>query len=171
MATHLVKCLKCGKMFDANTVPFEKPRSNRYAHIVCPTDGDNSIPKKELSQEEKDRLELVDYITKLFGDQLSPRAWKQMDEFKKEYKYTYSGMLKTLKWWYELKGNSIEKSYGGIGIIPYVYNEASQYYYALYLAALANQDKMISTNKVREFIIAEPTIPMRPPRLFNLGED
>ena len=50
-------------------------------------------------------------------------------------------MLKTLIYWYEIKGNSTEKANGGIGIIPYVYKDASEYYYSIYLAQIANRDK------------------------------
>lgn len=31
-----VKCLYCNQYFDADTIPFIKPRANRYAHRECP---------------------------------------------------------------------------------------------------------------------------------------
>ena len=31
MAKHMVKCLYCGQMFDANIEPFVKPNARRYA--------------------------------------------------------------------------------------------------------------------------------------------
>ena len=34
----------------------------------------------------------------------------------------------TLKYFFEIKKNSIEKSKGSIGIIPYIYSEAALYY-------------------------------------------
>ena len=89
------------------------------------------------------------------------------------YKYSYSGILKTLKWWYDLKGNSVEKANGAIGIVPYVYQQACQYYYALYLAAVANEDKDVEHYKVtvREFSIEPPARIIKPPRLFKFEED
>jgi len=44
-------------------------------------------------------------------------------------------MLKALKYWYEVKKNPLDTN-RGIGIIPYIYNQAKEYYYALYLANL-----------------------------------
>ena len=57
-----------------------------------------------------------------------------MESYKKEKEYSYSGMRKTLKYFFEVRGNSIEKANGGIGIIPYVYDEAYIYWRALWEA-------------------------------------
>jgi hypothetical protein len=126
-----------------------------------------------MSQEERDYEELVEYIKDLLGSDINPRVWKQLKEYRAEpYKYSYSGILKTLKWWYELKGNSVDKANGAIGIVPYVYNDALKYYYALYLAAMANEDKDVEHYKVivREFEIEPPIRIVKPPRLFNLDD-
>jgi len=40
----------------------------------------------------------------------------------------YKGQLLTLKYFYEIKRNNIEKAHGSIGIIPFIYKEAEQYY-------------------------------------------
>jgi hypothetical protein len=167
MAKHLVKCLYCGVTFDADKEPFAKPKGNRYAHQSC-----YDKHMASMSQEERDYEELIDYIKTLLGDDINPRVWKQLKEYKESYKYSYSGILKTLKWWYELKGNSVEKANGAIGIVPYVYQQACQYYYALYLAAIANEDKDIEHYQatVREFIIEPPTRIVKPPKLFNLDD-
>jgi hypothetical protein len=47
--------------------------------------------------------------------------------------YTYSGIKRTLEYFYEVKKNSIEKANGGIGIVPWVYEEAKRYYYNQWL--------------------------------------
>ena len=41
---------------------------------------------------------------------------------------TYKGMSKALVYFYEVKKNSIAKSDNGVGIIPWVYEEANKYY-------------------------------------------
>ena len=81
-------------------------------------------------------------------------------------------MLKTLIYWYEVKGNSTEKANGGIGIIPFVYKQACDYYYSLYLAISANENKDISEYKpiVREIVIESPRAFVKKPRLFNLDD-
>ena len=91
--------------------------------------------------------------------------------FQKEYKYTYSGMLKTLTWWFDIKQNSIEKANNGIGIIPYVYQDAHNYYYSLYLAETQNiqftQEQL--TMNIIEVEIEPPQVKRKEPKLFNLG--
>ena len=47
-------------------------------------------------------------------------------------------MLKALKYWYEVKKHPID-THRGVGIIPLIYKEAKEYYYALYLAQLQNE--------------------------------
>lgn len=168
MATkHMVKCFYCGKQFNATDEPYTKPRANRYAHAAC-----DKQANANKTQEEKDYEALVEYIKHLFGTP-NVRVWKQIKEYKDMYNYSYSGMLKTLIWWFDIKHNDIEKANGGIGIIPYVYDQALQYYYALYLAQIANENKDIEQchSKVREFFIEEPQTIKRPPRLFKFEEE
>ena len=168
MAKKIVKCLYCGESFDANVEPFEKPRTNRYAHKEC-----YEKHQANKSKEERDYEALVDYIKHLFGATPNPRVWKQLKEYKETYNFSYSGIHKTLKWWFEVKGKSLEDAHGGIGIVPYVYQDACNYYYAIYLATLNNEDKDVAQciTQVREFIIEPPRIERRPPRLFNLDYD
>ena len=167
MAKHMVKCFHCGKTFDANSEPFVKPRANRYAHAAC-----DQQANANKTQEERDYEMLVDYIKHLLGNP-TPRVWKQLKEYKEQYGYTYSGIYKTLVWWFDLKHNDVEKANGGIGIVPYVYDQASQYYYALYLAQIANEDKDVARmqSQVREFFIEPPRIQKRVPRLFKFEEE
>lgn len=168
MAKAIVKCLYCGQSFDRNSEPCAKPKGNRYAHQSC-----YEKHMSSMSQEERDYEELIEYIKHLLGDDINPRVWKQLKEYKEVYKYSYSGILKTLKWWYELKGNDVEKANGAIGIVPYVYQQACAYYYALYLAQVANADKDIEHLQVtvREFVIEPPQRIVRPLRLFNLDDE
>ena len=73
-------------------------------------------------------------------------------------------------WWFDIKKNSLEGTNGGIGILPYIYNDAKTYYYGLYMAKLYNEDKTIH-NKIEEVEIAPPQVYIQPPRLFKLEED
>lgn len=168
MARAMVKCFYCGQTFDRNTEAFAKPKANRYAHKSC-----HEQAQSNKTQEERDYEALVEYIKHLLGPAPNPRVWKQLKEYRDIYGYTYSGIHKTLIWWYELKHNDIEKANGGIGIVPYVYNDASQYYFSLYLAQIANEDKDIEqcVTKVREFIIEPPQPKKRIPRLFKFHDE
>ena len=156
MAVRMVKCKYCGVQFDRNSEPFVEVGGRRYAHKACAENKEAAIP-----QEEKDYQALEDYIKKLFKeDYLNAKTRKQIRDFRKEYNYTFSGMLKTLYWWYEVKGNSKDKANGGIGIVPFVYRDAYNYYLGLYLAQNANENKDIlayymgkNTMERQEFII------------------
>lgn len=168
MAKAMVKCFYCGQQFDRNSEPFVKPQANRYAHTAC-----HEKHLSSMSQEERDYDALVAYIKQLFGGKVNIRAYKQIKEFKDTYNYSYSGMLKTLIWWYELRHNDIDKANGGIGIIPYVYQDAYKYYQDLYLASVVNEAKDIDTytGRVREFMIEAPRADRPAVKLFKFREE
>lgn len=96
--------------------------------------------KKYLSEENlllsktlnDDRDALWYYIYRLFGQYSEDKPvsdWNvtQMMKFKNQG-MTYKGQLLTLKYFFEIKKSSIEKSNGSIGIIPWIYSEAAEYY-------------------------------------------
>lgn len=58
-------------------------------------------------------------------------------------------------------------------IIPYIYAEACEYYYGLYLAKLANENKDISLYKpkVKEIEIPPPKAPLKKIKLLFEDED
>ena len=166
---HPVTCYYCGVKFDRDKEPTVQVSARRYAHKECA-----EKHNEEKSEEEKDLESLEQYIMKLFDEPfVNARIKKQIKDYQKQYGYTYSGMLKALIWFFEVKGNSTEKANGGIGIIPYVYKDAYNYYYNLYLAQIINQEKDIEQyqTKVREIVIQSPKAPQKKIRLFNLGED
>lgn len=109
---HFVTCVYCGERFDRDKEATTQVSARRYAHKECA-----DKYGQEKSQEEKDLEELEKYIMKLFGESyINVKIRRQLREYRKEYNYTYTGMLKTLIYWYEVKGNSIEDANGGIGI-------------------------------------------------------
>ena len=113
------------------------------------------------------------YVQGLLQDDYNPaRVRKQINEYHQKYGYSYDGMKKTLIYWYEIKGQSKEKANGGIGIIPFIFNDAKNYYYSLYLAQLANKDVQQGYSiPVKEIIIESPRVFIKKPRLFNVTED
>lgn len=165
---HYVTCVYCQTRFDRDKEPTTQISARRYAHKHCAEEHEQN-----KSQEEKDIEALEKYIMKLFHeDYVNARVRKQIKEYQQQYQYTYSGMLKTLIYWYEIKGNSTEKANGGIGIIPYIYKDASNYYYSLYLAKLANENKDVSNYRPKERLIEieSPRTFAKPPKLFNLDD-
>lgn len=159
---HLVKCVYCGVSFDRDKVPMVQVSARRYAHEECHTNQENGKTK-----EQKDLEELEKYIMHLFKETcISARIRKQISQMRQQYDYSYSGILKSLVYFFEVKGNSIEKANNGIGIVPFVYKDAYTYYYALFCAQQKNEDKDIHSfaYEVHEIIIDSP---QRKPRKRN----
>lgn len=172
MAKHLVKCPMCGIQFDTNQTQAVRVGARRYGHAECYPDNTDFVPM-EVKEEDKDLIALKDYINKLYGTSAN---WvlinKQLKDYQKDYKYSLSGILKSLIWFYEVKGNSPDKSKGGIGIVPFCYKDAYNYYYSLFVAQSQNENKDIVelTNRVKEVVIPPPEIKL-PKRLFNLDDE
>ena len=157
---HQVICLYCKKRFDADIEPFVKPNSTRYAHLEC-----HRAAEESKSQEDKDKEALEEYIKQLFHiDVLDAKIRRQIRQYLTEYNYTYSGILSTLKYAFEVKHNSIEKANGGIGIVGYLYQEAYRYNYNLWLSQQKNENKIMEEYKPKEVRIVIP-VPERKPML------
>lgn len=71
-------------------------------------------------------------------------------------------MLKALKYFYEIQGHDISKANGTISIIPYIYNDAYNYYYALWVAEQKNIEKDISAYIPKEITISIVSPERRP---------
>jgi hypothetical protein len=169
MAKHIVKCAICGMSFDANVEPFVKVSSRRYAHQKC-----SENKEENLSQIEKDKEALDQYIMKLFNiTYIDPRVRKQIKQYIEEYHYTYSGVLKALIYHYEIKGGDIDKANGALGIVPYVYQKAYNYYYSLWEAQQKNKEKIIEyyVPKVKEIIIPAPERKVKKRKNFSFLDE
>lgn len=70
-------------------------------------------------------------------------------------------MLKTLKYFFEVKGHTTEKANGGIGIIPFVYEDARNYYYDIWVTQQENQQRISAT---AEIILPVKEIHIKPPK-------
>ena len=163
---HFVICKYCNDRFDRDIEPFVEVSSRRYAHKSCYDKVNNAIP-----QEEKDYNNLELYIKKLFNiDKINAKTRKQIKEFREEYNYTYTGMLKTLYWWYDIKGHTTELARDGIGIVPYVYEDAEKYYYTLYVAKMVNDSIGEYKPKIQEVEIPSPRTRTNPIRLFKIDD-
>lgn len=138
---HKVKCYYCSKMFDRDKEPFVPIEGKRrYAHLLC---YNRAMSVEKENEENKQQLE--NYIKELFNYTSLPESVnRQIREYLIEKNYTYKGMLKSLKYFYEIKNGDKEKAYGRIGIIPYVYEDAHNYYLALFEAKEKNEQVVVS---------------------------
>lgn len=173
MSKHIVKCPKCGLMFDTNTIQAVKVSARRYGHATCYPDNTNLVPLVVKEANDPDYIKLMDYIKELFGDAANyAQIKRQLKIYINDNHYSYSGILKSLVYFYEVKGNSKDKANGGIGIVPFIYQDAYNYYYDLFVAQSRNQGKDVSeiTSKVREISIRPPQRPIAK-RFFNFLDE
>ena len=132
-----ITCKYCKKVFNKKEEEYIQITNSTYAHLKC--------AELEAKREKTDAEKLDDYIMKLFNyDYVPPRAKKQINQYIQEYNYTYSGILKALVYFYEVKGGDREAAHDGIGIVPFVWQDAYNYYYNLWLAKQKNEDKDLS---------------------------
>jgi hypothetical protein len=99
---------------------------------------------------------------------IDPRVKAQIKKYIEEYNFTYSGMQKALYYFYEIKGGDKSKANGGIGIIPYIYQDAYNYHYNLWLAQQKNKDVEVQlyVPKVKEIVIQRPERKIKKRDLF-----
>ena len=163
-----VKCLYCGKLLERDSDDCVKVNSRRYAHKECA-----DIYQTSLVQEDADKKALKEYICKMFGiTEVSQKIEKQIEKYHTEYKYTYSGMLKALIYHYEIQHNDIAAANGGVGILPYVYNQALEYYYEIWKNQQANNgfDPADHVQKTVIIKIAPPQRRGKRKKIFNIEE-
>lgn len=149
MAKHLVKCLYCSQIFDRDKIDCVAVRSNRYAHTECHLRAEQAKEKTE-----KDKEILEEYIKRLFQyEELPLKIRTQIKTYHEKENFSYSGIHKSLVYFFEIKGNSVEKANGGIGIVPYVYNDAYVYYRSIWEAQQINAAKPIEQLEIKEKVI------------------
>ena len=162
MAKHIVKCPICGKSFDRETTAYHQD-GRRYLHIEC-------WARQEASktQDDKDREALEQYILELFKlNVLTPKIKRQIESFHDEYGYTYTGIKKALIYQFEIKKGDIKQANGGIGIVPYVYEQAREYYYQIWLAQQKNEDKVLN-DYIPDIVKIKIKNPQKQPKRRNL---
>ena len=146
-------CFWCNKALDTtdpNVIPMSQ-LPNRWVHKGCA----QIHPANDLEK-------LSIYILQLFkvkDNYIPPTLMKQLNQYEQQYEFTYTGMMKALKYWYEIRGHPIDIK-RGVGIIPLIYREAKDYYYALYVSQLQNQQ----IKDYDEYIPKDIEIKILPPK-------
>ena len=101
------------------------PSRNYYYHVKCYTDWKASQP---LADNEWIPM-IYDFLSRdLKVEYNFFLCESQRKKFIRENKCTNKGMYFTLKYFYEVKKNPWQKGHGGIGIIPYAYKDATEYW-------------------------------------------
>ena len=86
-----------------------------------------SLKKQEQEQNAREYKELIAYVCELFDiSQPTGMILSQIKNYRETYQYRYGGMTLTLKYHYEVLGNPLKAE--GVGIIPYAYDKAKEFY-------------------------------------------
>lgn len=122
----LVKCRICKGEINRNVeTDWIMPSRNWYYHEKCYKDWKKSTP----TQDEQYISFIYDFISRDMKVQYDYHMCEtQRKKYVNEKNMTNKGIFFTLKYFYELKGGDWEKGHGGLGIVPYVYNEACTYW-------------------------------------------
>lgn len=143
-------CTYCKKQINLKTDDYVQITENLFAHKEC--------QEKEDKRPKSDREKLEIYISKLFQTDFCPPNIMRQINILEEKGYTDSGMLKTLIYFYDIKGNHFDISRKTIMIIPYIYGEAREYYKKLYYATLYNSER-----DIKQYIPKQEEVTISPP--------
>ena len=141
-------CCFCKKPIQEETY---KTLKNKFAHISCWEEDQ----KKEKTPKEK----LYNFIIEQTSyDFVPPSMQKLIENYIKKYNFTYSGIQGTLRYWYIIKQNSIDRE-NILAIVPYVYDDARQFYKQVYESRQKNAQNLNNYIEQTEIIkIAKPVL-------------
>ena len=119
-------CRVCKKTIDKKSDDWIMPSRNYYYHKSCYADFKDV--KKDKTNEDYKHL-IYDYLSREL--KVSYEYYKieaQINQFIKDG-MTMKGIFFALKYYYDKMGKEYWlKGYGGIGIVPYIYEESSRYW-------------------------------------------
>ena len=115
------KCYYCGGDVDITTDKYSKVHSNRYAHRECHI--------KNYTPDEEYIPKIYEYLKSINFNYNYTQCDKQRVNFIKTMGYSNEEIYLTLKYMYSIKKLSPERSEGRIGLVPYLKEEAIQYFH------------------------------------------
>lgn len=150
------KCPECEYQIDKD-IEEHIVHSKKTYHVQC---------FKQFERRKEDRSDLHNYICELYRiDFPTVYMLKQIKDFQTEYNYTLKGIHLALVYFHEVKEHPIDGK--GIGIVPYIYTEARNYYIKL---SEVNQHNMnIEFDNTVEIIYTTPP-KQRKLKLIDLEE-
>lgn len=122
-----VKCPLCSER-DEKEVMIKSGK--RYWHPTCieEHEANKSAEEQRVDRDKEERKQLIAYVCDLYKvDKPSMLVLTQMKRMHEDNGWRYLAIQMTLEYFYEIKNNSTRNS-NGIGIVPYVYEEATDYY-------------------------------------------
>ena len=122
----MAKCRICNIEINKEKDDWIMPSKNWYYHRQCYKNW-----KKAQPESDEDYIDLIyDFIAR---DLKETYDWWVCEAQRKKFvkdKMTNKGILFALKYFYGIKHGDWEKGHGGIGIVPFIYNDACAYWAA-----------------------------------------
>ena len=165
------KCVICNQTIkpDEETIPFK----NRTAHLVCfnvhmkaigdknketKTDLNKKTKPKVTKSKAKPKIELKDpvseadyqekksfyeYLRQILDDDISTKTYAVVSKMMGQYDYfTFTTMELTLRYIKDIKGREVKGDM--VGLIPFYYDEAQEYFKEVKSVEEKNKDKNIN---------------------------
>ena len=158
-------CRECHVEIDKEKDDWIMPSKNYYYHRTCyetwkarmPETDDDWVPR------------IYDFLARDLKVSYNYfMCEQQRKKFGKDYKINNKGIYFTLKYFYEIKGNAWEKGHGGLGIVPYVFEDAKAYWVAQERQRHGFMKELEEQIKQREVIKVKRTPKKR--EKYNLDE-
>lgn len=133
--TIMVQCRICKQKFNRMDPTlregeyFVKPSKNWYYHKKCYDEYLRTKNNVNATMSDEEWFKAAwEFLTKDMKYSFNYiKVQKQWESFQKK-KMTPKGMYFSLKYFYEIKKGDLTKSENGVGIIPYIYEESSEYW-------------------------------------------
>lgn len=179
------KCVCCGEYI--GTGEESVPYKGRYAHTKCfnialkavQIDKTEKLKEpKEKAKKKKPKAELKDavseeeyaekkqyyqYLHDLINEDLSAKIYALSDHYISRYGFTYKGMYQSLVYMHEIIEKDLQDDV--VGLIPFYYTDAENYYISVSCVENGNKNKDISK------MYQEKTILIKPKQRKNLQID
>ncbi len=126
-AIHYNRRYYCKKCYDKKMEEIAQKEAEKTRKAA--EKAEREAKKAEKAASSEDYKVLISYVCELYQiDAPTPIILKQIKEYKDQYGFTYKGMKSTLNYFYEIREGNDPANSMGVGIIPYVYDEAKQFY-------------------------------------------
>jgi len=126
-----------------------------------------------MSEEQRDLLQLRNYIDELWNKEADyPAIGSQLKKFTgPQYHFTYKGIHRALRYYYEITHHRIDNRFKHLGIVPYVYNKAQEYYEKIENAREKNKKVGEIEKEIKEIHIPIPQTTVKRRKLFTFFEE
>lgn len=126
-----VKCRYCGQTFKKEEVDWIMPSKNFYYHTNCWLQKEKTkkqVGVQTVATDEQWYKYTKDFLKKDLKIYCNwPKITTQRSSLKKKG-FTDKGIYLSLCYYYNVMKGDPEKAEGGIGIVPYIYEEAEKYW-------------------------------------------